>query len=488
MKFAMFSSLILVALAFGCDSSSSVSELPAERSKSARPISSQTVDVFADEIAAAKAAPNKRGSDNSNILSNPNFDDGIAGWTACSGGSANVTTNPDTGKSTMLLSPGTCVYQLVEVNPNEKHFLHCTIRLTEGRSWTGMGMTVSNANYEILAESRGATFTSETYLTQKTSVRTPDGSSSIGVWIHTDHGATVDSCSLSAGSAATTPNDPEKDLSDKEPPTGRLSHITTDGTTATWVSGCGGDATPDGNGITIAGSTCVDQSLLADSLSTLTTTSMIFSCNVGTVVGYSDITAFLDGEIVVSREITEEDTNKRIELEIPAMAADNGFIALYSEGNLNFSDCALESTNEAPTQNIEWGNCKCVGEDNGQLRVWSEFFGTAYPTGPLPDTVARIFEYPLDNLGFQSINIDIYETPMLGDNSITWITTLQADTFGGANMHCSNFLANGDIQSSAIDLGPLDVTDLSAVLDLEQKAHEDCSAGLYELYSNHLLP
>ena len=344
MKFKTLAPLVVIATTViqGCDSSGTTVIADEARPQTSRPTSSTEVDVFNDTIAAALVAPNVPATGSTNLFTNSGFEDGVNEWTECLPGAIRTSADAYEGNSALEIEPDNCFYRSVTVTPGESYTLSCFIKLTTERAWTGMGMAFSNSDYEALHEAPVAVVTSGEYMRLDTVGTAPAGTSFLSMWIHSDHGAVVDSCSLTlVQDQAPVPEPTAVNLLSN----GDFNSLDDQGGATGWAAGCGGTVEANGSGLFISDGACADQSLAPSAIQGLSNSTTTFSCLVTEVEGYSDLSIFLDNELQGVQEIEPADKNKRVEVTIDAPQAGNGFVSLYSEGHLQVADCQLVSDN-----------------------------------------------------------------------------------------------------------------------------------------------
>lgn len=346
----LYCSIALATFLQGCDSSQSVAE--DARPGESRPISSIQTDVFNNVVAAAKRAPQLAPAGVANLFSNPGFEAGADGWTNCASGPLSLSTDAYQGIQALDVMPNSCAYRSVEVEPGATYHLSCEVKLTSTRAWTGMGLVFANADYVSLLDAPVAQATSGQYTTLVTNGTAPAGTSFVTMWVHSDHGALVDSCSLMLEENQSVVPAADGNLLSNS----NFAALDAKGDAQDWVSGCGGTAIADGTSLYLADGNCVDQTLTVGAIERVKNSAVTFACYVSEVDGYSDLSVFLDGKLAGVKRILPNQINTVVSLEVEASNASNGFVTLYSEGYLKVEDCALiaeeedaDTTNPAPT-------------------------------------------------------------------------------------------------------------------------------------------
>lgn len=334
-----------LALLQACNSSDGVRVVDADRPTASRPASSTEVDVFNDFVAAARAVPDNAATA-TNLLSNPGFENGLDGWTECMPGAIDLSVDANTGSAALELNAGHCFYRSVQVTPGLSYALNCAVKLTTERAWTGMGLSFSNADYQVLSEAPVAVATSADYTRLSTVASAPDGTEFVSLWIHSDHGARVDDCSL------TLEQDQQASLFINTPNAlvnGDFSDYDDQGNATGWVSGCAGSAVADASGLFLSDGNCVDQALDTGVVQNFASGPTSFSCLITEVEGYADLSLFLDEQLVAVKLIEPDAINSRVTLTVGASHASNGFVTLYTDGHLRVDSCLL-NTADGDTQ------------------------------------------------------------------------------------------------------------------------------------------
>jgi len=348
-----------LALLQGCDSGTELQPAEDSRPTASRPASSTQIDVF-DTFIAPSQIPAVAAANTANLFSNAGFESGVGGWTNCQANAISVSTDAYSGESALQLARNKCFYRSVEVTPGLEYTLSCFVKLTTERAWTGMGLAFANENYDTLAEAPVAVATSGQYTRLETSATAPQGSAFASMWIHSDHGARVDNCSL------TTVSD-EPPLvpvtSDNQLANGDFSSVDNLGGAASWTSGCGGSVIADGSSLFVTDGACADQALGSQTIDLIASNATSFSCLIADTEGYSDLSVFLDNRLVSVQSINPDDKNTRVSIDIDAMPASNGFVTLYSNGHLRVENCQLVSNSTDATDEDETDTDTSDGSD-----------------------------------------------------------------------------------------------------------------------------
>jgi len=349
----LLSGLIVTALLHGCnfsdsqDDSASDSVLPiesnTERPAGSRPASSSSVDVFSDFVVLDRRVPDSR-QGASNFLSNAGFENGLEGWVGCQSDAIGLSGDAYAGTRALSLSPGRCMFRSVQAVAGENYALSCFVKLTNIRAWTGMGMNFSNENFQSLLEAPVAVATSGEYARLTSVGRAPLGTDFVSMFVHSDHGALIDNCSLSlaADLQLETQTNPANLLENAD-----FRNTDTTGGVIDWIPGCNGQIVGDGSSLFLSDGVCVDQALGAEDLDVIAAQPVNFNCLVSDVEGYSDMSVFVDQELLAVTEISSDQINTRVSLQLDPVRASNGFVSLFSEGHLRVEDCVFGNPNIA---------------------------------------------------------------------------------------------------------------------------------------------
>jgi len=331
-------SATLFVLVSSCSSSDGTSVLPQSATSDInRPLIAQPASVFDTFIAPARTAAHPA-NNATNLLNNADFENEAAFWSSCRPSSVSASSDAYLGDEALFIDSTSCLYQVVEAQPGESYSFSCFVKLTELDTWTGLGMTFSDSDYQSVATAPSATATSGEYTQIETAGVAPADTAFVGVWIYSDHGALVDNCALTleADRNPVTPSTDENLLLNAN-----FSAVEENNQAVSWLSGCGNSVIADGSSLYISDSSCADQALSAEAIAALDNRTSTYSCAVAAVDGYSDLSVFFDNTLVANKQITPVDIGQRVSLSVPANSSINGFVSLYSEGNLRVENCAL---------------------------------------------------------------------------------------------------------------------------------------------------
>ena len=296
----------------GCDSSDSSVDNNAgtdvqptvSRPLASRPSSSTDINVFNEFVAAARAAPHTAPAA-TNLYTNAGFESGVDEWSACLPGAISESSDAFAGTSALALQQNNCFYRSVTVSPGESYALSCFVKLTTQRAWTGMGMTFSSSNYEALHQAPVAVATSGEYVRIDTTGIAPQGTSFLSMWIHSDHGALVDNCSLTLENQKSVASPIADNLLENSD----FAIANDQGGAADWLAGCGGSVVANGSSLFLSDGACVDQALTQTGLASVQNDQSTFSCLVTAVQGYADLSVFFDNKLQGVKQILGTDVN-----------------------------------------------------------------------------------------------------------------------------------------------------------------------------------
>jgi len=342
----------VAAIAFigGCDSSDNALNVSDIRPESSRPASSIEVNVFDDFIAAARSAPHAPVADSANLFSNAGFENGVNDWLECQPGAISASSDAYEGNGSLAIANNNCVYRSTTVIPGQSYTLSCFIKLTTTKAWSGMGMIFADSDFNSLLHAPVAVATSGKYMRLDTVGTAPADTSMLSMWIHSDHGAVVDNCSLTlVQNQSPRPTATEENLLSN----GDFSTVRANGSADDWSAGCNGSVVSDGAGLFLSDGACVDQALSSAAINGVQSSESTFSCLVVDVAGYSDLSIFLDNSLAAVQTISPSDKNKRVEVKTNVVSPGNGFVSLYSEGHLDVEDCKLVSDGSTAGTNTD---------------------------------------------------------------------------------------------------------------------------------------
>jgi len=127
---------IMAGFLQGCNVADSGEQTSGDSPNAGRPTSSEQVDVFNDNIAVARHAPQATSTASANLFNNPGFENGIDGWTECSPNAIETSSDANTGSGALHLRGGNCFYRSVLANPGDSYALNCHVKLTSDQAWT----------------------------------------------------------------------------------------------------------------------------------------------------------------------------------------------------------------------------------------------------------------------------------------------------------------------------------------------------------------
>ena len=172
------------------------------------------------------------------------------------------------------------------------------------------------------------------------------------VSVYSEGGVTIDQCSLTTGGDVSPPPPPP-------PPSGgsnllengAFESLNASSTPTNWNKGCSGSFSRvvgrSGNGLSLSGGACVDQSLSSSDLSTLAGQSYTYSCYAKNTGGYASMSIFFD-DVPVATVIPQNSDFQLVEVTGITPSAGSGFVSIYSEAGLTVDDCSVTVSDAQP--------------------------------------------------------------------------------------------------------------------------------------------
>jgi len=363
----------------GCNSSGDTADDTSRPNN--RPASSD-LSVFGDFIAPQQLTPEIGSALGTNLLSDSGFESDQWGWIGCAADSISVSDDAHEGQQAMAVKGGSCAYRSVQVSPGESYTFSCYTRLASPTSWTGLGMTYATDRFQELLVAPTAVITAADYVRVDTTAVAPEGSAFLSLWLYSDPGVIVDSCSLSLSENAEVPQE-QIEVSNLLI-NSDFSQIDAGNNADNWVVGCGGSSVAGGSGLYLADNACVDQAFSTAAVQAINDSEQVtFSCFVADVGGYSDMSIFLgEYQLAGERQITAEDSNTRVSLTVDSVDTATAFVSLYSEGFLSVQDCSVALTGSSSL--------------GGGEQVQSNIVDTALQNGNFTTLVAALQATGLD--------------------------------------------------------------------------------------------
>ena len=139
-----------------------------------------------------------------NALSNGGFEQQLeAGWDSCGMQNKISFTNKVTsGKTALELNRQGCIYQGVQINPNETVSLVCDAMVSSKRNdWTGIGISFYDEFWNYLGDANYTEVSGNEYKAYEVTDQAPGSANYASVWIYTENKALVDDCFLSTQEA-----------------------------------------------------------------------------------------------------------------------------------------------------------------------------------------------------------------------------------------------------------------------------------------------
>jgi len=306
------------------------------------------------------------------------------------------------------------------------------------------------------------------------------------VSIYSEGNLTVDQCSLTTGDVAPPPPPPPS--GDNLLENGGFETLNANSKPVNWNKGCGGSydrvVGRSGNGLSLTGGACVDQSLSGSDLSTLANKQYTYSCYAKNTGGYASMSIFFD-DVPVATVIPQSNSFQLVEVTGTAPSASTGFVSIYSEAGLVIDDCSVTVADAQPVPCVDPVNfVETVIEDQARRALENlDSLPVLSLTRPLTCAdLARIEALNLERLteltGRPISLEDLKLFPNLKgldlkQNQLTDISVLSNLTqLGGLDLRSNNI---SDISSLAgltnlntLYLNNNQITDISALSDMSQ--------------------
>ena len=312
------------------------------------PLRTSPVDVVGNFILPQAIAPQAVTVADGNLFDNGGFESGLNGWTGCAAGAIESSTEAYEGAKALKVNAGNCFYRSAEVSAGQDLVLSCYVRLQSGSAWTGMGMGFANESWTTIGNAPTTVITGSSYARYDVKATAPAGSKYASMWLYTDNPTLVDNCSLML--ETTTPPPPPPATGENLLENGGFGFRDFSQTPTRprdWTIGCGGEVNITngvinrlGRGIVMRGGACVDQGLSASDIAEISGQTFTFSCLARNNQGYAALSVFLDGQ-PISKAIPVSEYYQLVELQATAEQVSNGFVSIYSEGNLVLDECGL---------------------------------------------------------------------------------------------------------------------------------------------------
>jgi len=373
-RFILATTALLTALLLAACQTTAI-----KKTLTATPDRSNPVNVQTDFIADQAIVPLALDIDSGELFDNSGFEDGLTGWTGCTTGAIETSTDALEGSGALKLNPLNCFYRSAVIEPEQQVTLSCNVKLLSGTGWTGMGINFLDETFANLLATPTAVTSNTSYARIDTTGTAPTGSKFVSMWLYSENPVVVDNCSLML---ETEPPPPPPPSGDNLLENGTFTSIDENSKPTDWSVGCGGSYEVVAGKLTLSNGACVDQGLSASDISALAGKDYSFSCSFIPTSSYADMTIFFDGVPTV-KEISTT-TTERIELSGTAPAnATSGFVSLYSNGNLTIDDCVLEVRDSTPPPTsdnlLENGTFGSADANNAPLD-WSVGCGGNYTT------------------------------------------------------------------------------------------------------------
>ena len=311
------------------------------------PVRVKPVDVQAKFITTQAISPQALEVSAGNLFSNGGFESELEGWTACSTGAIQSSTDAYEGTGALEVIPNNCFYRSTEVSPGQDLVLSCYVKVTSGSKWTGMGMGFADSSWTTVGEAPATVISGSAYARYDVEFTAPANSKYASMWLYSDNAVVVDNCSLMLEA---TPPPPPPPSGGNLLENGNFETLSS-GNPTEWSQGCGGSASSvvgrEGKGFNLKGGICVDQGLSAGDVAALSGNDYTYSCYAKNTGGYASLSIFFN-DAPVSKVIPVSNSFQLVELKGTAPQASSGFVSIYSEANLIVDQCSLTVGDVAP--------------------------------------------------------------------------------------------------------------------------------------------
>jgi len=282
-------------------------------------------------------------------LSNGDFENGTADWTGCGAGTISEFTAAYDGEKALRVSGGNCFYQVVPATPDEDLVLSCYARVLSNIIWTGMGLSFSDSNWDVISETPATVVTGYGFERYDVRATVPASSEYVTMWFYTESDAIVDNCSLLPADIAPPPpiNNAVNLLENAEFDT------TNNGLPEQWLKFCGGSLAAnreiDDVYVMISDGACISQSLSASDIASMQGKAYEYSCDIDLYTdNYVSIVLNLDGEDYTA--VVPPGHSDKISVVVDAPASiTSGYVGIYSEASergMRVYNCALSPVEE----------------------------------------------------------------------------------------------------------------------------------------------
>ena len=309
--------------------------------RTSEPLRNTPVNIFISAIKPQALGAMAVTVESGNLFSNGGFESGLDSWGVCAEGTVSITDKAYEGNNALNLKAGNCFYQSVEANPEQEFNLSCFVNVLSGEGWTGMGLSFSDANWNMISEPAPAVISSTGFNQYNVGGTAPANTKHVSMWLYSENPTAVDNCSLMLNEPA------------PPPPPAQNSNLLENGGfesanySENWLFDCTSlwsdvtDAYAGNTALAIQDGTCVDQSLSASDIEVLKGNDFTYSCYVKNPRNYGSISIFFDDEPVY-KEVTNSNEYQLVEIKGTAPNdLTNGFVSAYGDGSLLIDNCSL---------------------------------------------------------------------------------------------------------------------------------------------------
>ena len=352
-RLALVALLLSLLLLSACQTTSSIDIQPINQ----EPIRVNPVDVQETYINIQALEPQDHEITSGNLFANDGFESGLEGWTGCSAGAIKVSSDAYEGSGALEIIPNNCFYKSAEVSAGDNLILSCYAKITEGFSWTGMGLGFADSSWSTIDVDVPSTrITGINYARYDVKFTAPANSKYASMWFYSENKAVIDNCTLMLEQELPPPPSFSTDNLLNNGGFEEIIPTSLEGIPASWSIGCLNDNSPSAQDVISdfvrsrregalvrfrLDGACLDQSLSASEISQLSGQAFTFSCyvNVGT---YASMSIFLDGQAISTSSSNNNRGNFDL-LEINSVVPQDVssiFVSLYGNSAL-FDDCSL---------------------------------------------------------------------------------------------------------------------------------------------------
>jgi len=364
-RISLYASLaVLTGILAGCDSKKLAVEEPGNSAPDSERQSAVDgpISVFADLVAKSASLdpvlPPATGAvvaGRTLLFTNSEFDQGVEGWSECSGNGENISVveGAAPGDNHLQIKAGSCFYRSVTVSPGDVLALDCVARVADPSTWAAFGIGLADDGWVTIDEAPASLVSTDEFASYSVRATVPERASYASMWFYSESTALVDNCQLvlEQGEAPVYPLLNSGNLINNADFT---SHK--DGAPDNWYVGCDGKLNIDEpSGLSLSDGACVAQGLSAKDIEILRGNSYKVSCSAERVQTSSSAQNTKDNDTYYDLILGLNGVENTIEglsgngtISFSGKAPDDlssGFVGLYSSTNngmsVSFDDCSL---------------------------------------------------------------------------------------------------------------------------------------------------